>query len=166
MYDLDMYQVKAMTLAVYHKDRAIVYPTLGLVEEVGELLDSDINDLDTLVKEMGDVCWYAQALCSDLGIRFQEAYDNATIQPLLSDIQALFKNTVMVAGRVKKIVRGDSDRDGKVIAIRGYVGDIVRRIEGIASVRGVSLGEVCDRNLAKLFDRKDRGVLKGDGDNR
>lgn len=165
LYDLDMYQNAAMTLAVYHKERAIAYPCLGLIEEVGELLEADTADVPLLIKEMGDVMWYASALCSDLGIKLSEAYEQPKVQ-LIPDVEALYKNAFRCAGRVKKILRGDTDREGKVKEVRGLVGDIVRRIEVLAAQYGSSLDEVCETNLDKLFDRKDRGVLKGDGDNR
>ena len=164
-YDLDWYQNQAMTLAVYHKERAIAYPCLGLVEEVGELLACEIADHDALIKEMGDVMWYASALCSDLGIKLNEAWANPKVQ-MIPDTEALYQNAFKCAGRVKKILRGDANREEKVLEVRGLVGDLVRRIEVLAAKYDSSLEEVCETNLDKLFDRKDRGVLKGDGDNR
>ena len=164
-YDLDNYQNQAMTLAVYRGDVRIAYPTLGLIEEVGELLECATDNSELLVKEMGDVMWYASAVCSDLGIKLSEAWKEPKVQ-LIPDVEALYKNAFRCAGRVKKILRGDDGREDKVKEVRGLVGDIVRRIEVLAGQYGSSLQEVCETNLDKLFDRKDRGVLRGDGDNR
>lgn len=164
-YDLDMYQNQAVTLAVYKGDVAIAYPCLGLLEEIGELLECKTDTPDLLIKEMGDVMWYASALAHDLGIRLSECWDEPKVQ-LIPDVEALYKNAFRCAGRVKKILRGDDGREDKVKEVRGLVGDIVRRIEVLAAQYGSSLEEVCETNLEKLFDRKDRGVLRGDGDNR
>lgn len=165
MYDLDLYQNQAMTLAVYRGNVRIAYTCLGLIEEVGELLEADIADRDTLLKEMGDVMWYASALASDLGIKLSEAWEEPKVQ-LIPDVEALYKNAFRCAGRVKKILRGDDNREAKVTEVRGLVGDILRRIEALAGQYEASLEDVCEMNLDKLFDRKDRGVLRGDGDNR
>lgn len=164
-YDLDFYQNQASTLAVYGKDKAISYPCLGLVEEVGELLACEVEDVDKLVKEMGDVMWYSAALCTDLGIRLSEAWTQPKVQ-MIPDTEAIYQNAFKCAGRVKKILRGDANREEKVVEVRGLVGDIIRRIEVLAAKYGSSLESVCETNLDKLFDRRDRGVLRGDGDNR
>jgi NTP pyrophosphatase (non-canonical NTP hydrolase) len=79
-----------------------------------------------------------------------------------------------IAGKVKKIWRGDH-------------GNIIESFEAIAKIReqlleeagdaywylisfidelGSNIGEVRDRNVKKLSDRKTRGVIKGSGDNR
>lgn len=163
-YDLNAYQVQAYSLAVYGEPK-IAYPALGLVEEVGELLECSPEHPESIVKEMGDVMWYCGALASDLGFTLVDARMDCKVQ-LIPDIEALYKNAFKIAGRVKKVLRGDSGQESKVEEIKGRVGDIIRRIEVLAAQHGSSLGEVCERNLDKLFDRKDRGVLKGDGDNR
>lgn len=163
---LDYYQNKAITLAAYPSKYEIAYTALGIVDEVGELLRCDADaENEVILSECGDVVWYCSALAYDLGLTLWDCYDCAKIQAI-PDIQALFENSTRLAGRVKKILRGDPDQEGKVKEVRGYIGDILRRIEVLAIQRGASLETVCDMNLDKLFDRKDRGVLKGDGDKR
>lgn len=66
---------------------AVVYPTLGLVGEAGEVAekikkiirdtDIDINNIPTdkkaeIAKELGDVLWYVANLASDLGYTLDE----------------------------------------------------------------------------------------------
>lgn len=93
------------TMKVYPEKQAIVYPTLGLIGEAGEIsekvkkwLRGDRElDRDALLKELGDPLWYIASLADDLGYTLQE---------------------------------------------------------------------VVDANVAKLSSRLERGVLKGDGDNR
>lgn len=103
------YQDGAKTTAVYPESARLIYPTLGLCGEAGEVSEKikkiirDGNGEVTedkrteILKEIGDVLWYIAALCSDL----------------------------------------DAD-----------------------------MGEVAQANLDKLFSRKERGVIHGNGDNR
>ena len=102
--DLNDYQLKAIGMAIYPTGYRIIYPTLGLTGEAGEvaekvkktLRDGGLN-VEGLRKELGDVLWYLAALARDLGL---------------------------------------------------------------------TLEEIAQENLKKLQDRKDRGVLKGSGDDR
>ena len=65
-------------------DHAIVYPTLGLVNEAGEVAgkvkkifrdkNGIISDKDktAIQGELGDVLWYLTQICTDLDISLQE----------------------------------------------------------------------------------------------
>lgn len=72
--DMDEYQNQARRYAIYKKEFRIVYPTLGLTEEAGEvsgkiskwMRDGNI-DKDEVAKELGDVLWFAAMLAEDLG---------------------------------------------------------------------------------------------------
>tara|TARA_B100000029_G_scaffold481269_1_gene530174 strand:- start:25 stop:354 length:330 start_codon:yes stop_codon:yes gene_type:complete len=82
--NLNEYQNKARQTALYPNVGAnVVYPTLGLVGESGEvaekvkkvLRDSDGN-FDQVVKdaiklELGDVLWYLSQLSSELGFELE-----------------------------------------------------------------------------------------------
>jgi hypothetical protein len=48
----------------------------------------------------------------------------------------------------------------------GEVGDVTWYLARLATELQVSLGDVGQKNLDKLLDRKDRGVLQGSGDTR
>lgn len=50
--------------------------------------------------------------------------------------------------------------------LRKEAGDCIWQLAGLCSVMGWSLEEVCRENLAKLADRKARGVIDSSGDNR
>lgn len=97
------------TWNLIHTDHPIVYPTLGLVNEAGE-----------------------------------------------------------VAGKVKKIFRdkqgviSDEDRE----ALKQELGDVLWYLAQIATEIGVGLDEVASANLTKLFDRLERGKIRGEGDTR
>jgi len=165
---LNEYQEKCRTTAIYPDNCKVVYPALGLVDEIGELLSADLADPDNFIAEAGDVMWYCAILADDLGVPLQVCFENPDLKAI-PDGQALFTNAAIICGRVKKILRGDGneeDRHIKVQIISACIGDIVTRLQSLAGQFEVPLEEVCERNIDKLFDRKERGVLKGDGDNR
>lgn len=73
-----------------------------------------------------------------------------------------------VAGKIKKIFR---DKDGKIgdaerEALKAELGDVLWYLAQVATELDLSLQDIADANLAKLFDRLERGKIKGDGDNR
>lgn len=162
---LNDYQTEAVTLAAYPSKYEIAYTALGLIDEVGELLRTEYGNQEAILSEMGDVCWYCAALSHDLGLKLQDCWDNPHIK-MINNVEALFENSTRLCGRVKKILRGDPGKDAKVLEVQGFIGDILRRLEFLAAEHDSSLKAVMDANLDKLFDRKDRGVLKGDGDSR
>lgn len=89
-YTLDNYQEDALALANYpgFKDGSLIYPALGLTGESGEVADKIkkwYRNHDTqlgsqltkeqrldLVKEIGDVMWYAGALARAAGYTLGE----------------------------------------------------------------------------------------------
>jgi len=82
--DLDMYQKVALTTAIYPREQAIIYPTLGLTGEAGEVAnkvkkiirDGSNKDDDSLVSEIkseiGDCLWYIAVLASDFNIKLSD----------------------------------------------------------------------------------------------
>ena len=95
------------TWNLIHTDHAIVYPTLGLANEAGE-----------------------------------------------------------VAGKVKKIFRdkggviGDAERE----ALKQELGDVLWYLAQICTELDLTLEEVAEANLEKLFSRLERNTIRGDGD--
>ena len=74
----DEYQEFARLTAIYPEDVKVVYPTLGLCGEVGEVAEKikkhmrDGRSLVGVGLELGDVLWYISALADDLGITLEE----------------------------------------------------------------------------------------------
>ncbi|MDH3943587.1 MAG: nucleoside triphosphate pyrophosphohydrolase family protein [Anaerolineae bacterium] len=108
--DFDTYQTESRKSAVYPAiAHPVVYPTLGLVNEAGE-----------------------------------------------------------VAGKVKKIFRdnegviGDKERK----KLKSELGDVLWYLAQTCTELDLSLREVAEENLDKLFSRLERGTIKGDGDER
>jgi len=106
---IDDYQKEAATTAIYNKEFGLVYSTLGLTNEAGE-----------------------------------------------------------VAGKLKKVLRDKngvlSEEDKKEIAKE--LGDVQWYLADAATNLGFSLDAICQNNLLKLKDRKERNVIGGSGDNR
>ena len=79
MNALDLYQGQARMTAIYPADMEILYPTLGLVGEAGEVAEKikkwkrdGTFDRGAIAKELGDVLWYLANLSSDLGYKLSE----------------------------------------------------------------------------------------------
>ncbi len=80
---LNEYQLKALETAKYPDDYKIVYPTLGLTGEAGEVADKVKKILRDeggalsgekaveIAKEIGDVLWYIATLSHDLGFELE-----------------------------------------------------------------------------------------------
>lgn len=108
--NFEMYQRESRkTWNVIKTDHSIVYPTLGLTNEAGE-----------------------------------------------------------VAGKIKKIFR---DRKGQITeadreALKSELGDVLWYLTQICTELDLSLEEVAEANISKLFSRLERGAITGDGDNR
>ncbi|WEL19255.1 nucleoside triphosphate pyrophosphohydrolase family protein [Candidatus Nanohalococcus occultus] len=66
-----------------------------------------------------------------------------------------------VAERVKKSIRDGNDLD-----LEKELGDVLWYLARLADELGFDLDDVAETNLDKLFDRKERGKIHGDGDNR
>jgi len=77
--EINDYQTKALETAIYPKKDEVIYPTLGLAGEAGEVADKvkkvirDNGGIFTpqiraeIAKELGDVMWYCATLAYDLG---------------------------------------------------------------------------------------------------
>ena len=82
--DLDMYQQVAKTTAIYPREQAIIYPTLGLTGEAGEVANkvkkiirdgTNKNDeglVQDLSAEIGDCLWYIAVLADDIGCKLSD----------------------------------------------------------------------------------------------
>ena len=72
------YQIKAVSFAIYPATHKVLYPTLGLCGEAGEVAEKvkknirDGKSLEGVGLELGDVLWYISALADDLGVTLEE----------------------------------------------------------------------------------------------
>jgi len=85
--DMNAYQAAAKETAVFPADQGVVYTTLGLASEAGEVADKVkkiIRDSggvfsdearESIKKELGDVLWYVSGLAWELGFSLTEVAD-------------------------------------------------------------------------------------------
>ena len=68
-----------------------------------------------------------------------------------------------VANKVKKMLRDDNlDKN----AIASEIGDVLWYAAMLSKDLNIELHDVAMKNLEKLYDRKERGTIQGDGDER
>lgn len=108
---------------------------------------------------------------------YQDATDETALYPMAGtgDIVAISYAALGLAGeageianKVKKILRDDNGilTIEKAEAIEGELSDVLWYVARVATEIGSSLDYIGEKNLAKLRDRKARGVIQGSGDNR
>jgi len=91
-----------------------------------------------------------------------------TNHPIVYPTLGLVNETGEVAGKIKKIFR---DKGGTISeedrqALKYELGDVLWYLTQICTELGLSLEEVAQANLEKLFSRLERGQIRGEGDYR
>jgi NTP pyrophosphatase (non-canonical NTP hydrolase) len=106
--DFGTYQQESRkTWGPVRTDHPVVYPTLGLVNEAGELAGKvkkvlrdragviSPADRDALKHELGDVLWYLAQICTELGLTLDEV---------------AAANLEKITDRLRRgVIRGDGD---------------------------------------------------------
>ena len=163
---INEYQVEAYKTAIYIDK--VIYPTLGLVNEIGEIQekydDPEKYKVEDTLQEMGDVLWYIAALCTDLGITMSFLENKEEFY----ELDSMFFEASMIAGIVKKWLR-DSNRTfsvEKIFEIQTHLSKIYTALQTYCLDIQFSIEEVFKMNIEKLNSRKERGVLTGSGDHR
>jgi len=87
------YQERANATAIYNTKFSILYPTLGLAGEAGEVAEkvkkiirdnkNIVDEREDIAKELGDVLWYVAAVARDIGFKL-EAIAEMNIEKLES----------------------------------------------------------------------------------
>jgi NTP pyrophosphatase (non-canonical NTP hydrolase) len=109
------------------------------------------------------------ALFDEMIVRTLEGFDNGFLP-----VKALYlSNTINeeageLAGHVKRWVRDDAGvlTGERREALVKELGDLTYYIAQFADLMSVDFGQVIEVNVAKLTSRKERGQIKGSGDNR
>ena len=80
--DFKEYQRKAVSFAIYPATHKVLYPTLGLCGEAGEVAEKvkkqvrdGVFNRHEVAKELGDVLWYLANICNDIGYNLDEIAD-------------------------------------------------------------------------------------------
>lgn len=99
---------------------------------------------------------------------FEDKQKDLMSGAFIAKILGLVGEAGEVAEKFKKIIR---DKEGKLNEedkkeITKELGDVLWYISALAHYMEVPLSKVAEGNIKKLYDRKDRGVTHGKGDNR
>jgi NTP pyrophosphatase (non-canonical NTP hydrolase) len=92
------------------------------------------------------------------------AIGHAVIYPTLG----LTNEAGEVAGKIKKIFRDKNGLIGEAerAALQSELGDVLWYLAQVCTELDLSLDEVAEHNIKKLYSRLERGKIGGDGDNR
>lgn len=74
-----------------------------------------------------------------------------------------------VAEKIKKFLRGDDGEtfsDERTEDIKKELGDVLWYVARLSDELGIALGDIAQLNHDKLISRKERGTIKGSGDDR
>ena len=88
--------------------------------------------------------------------------------PVIYPTLGLTNEAGEVAGKIKKIFR---DKEGVIAeadreALKGELGDVLWYLAQVCTELDLSLDEVAEHNIEKLYSRLERGKIGGEGDNR
>lgn len=128
----------------------------GLVGELEEYKNTDSDDLENVMKEAGDVMWYCASICNCLDVDLQDICGiGVNSGSLNKPIAEVFKKVY---------------RDNEGIFNNWYKDYILNYINWVIMWNlpygEENLSEIMQKNIDKLYSRKERGVIKGNGDNR
>lgn len=88
--------------------------------------------------------------------------------PVIYPTLGLANEAGEVAGKIKKVFR---DKDGEISettrdSLKAELGDVLWYLTQVATELGLTLDEIAEHNIEKLYSRLERGRIRGDGDNR
>jgi hypothetical protein len=174
----------------------VIYPVLGLLGEAGEVVEKvkklyrdDGGEITEerkaqFVKELGDVLWYTSVIVSSLSEDIRKSHfelgllDSYQLDVTQSEGDfgmivwglrlARYASGVGTVAEQNMILTGNYSfgKDVQDLLVFWLI-HTLRALAMLSAKVGAQLGtDVAVGNLAKLFSRKDRGKLHGDGDDR
>ena len=98
---------------------------------------------------------------------------NAIINDLTPETAHNLHMAVGIAGeagelcnKIKKMMRDGLTKEELRDTIKGEISDCMWYVAALATEFNLSFSDILSFNLNKLYDRKERGVISGSGDNR
>lgn len=166
---LSEYVAKCRTFVTSTNDDAMrLYFDLGLIEDVGEVAgkfakfvrrvdDTDFTQLtdadkEAIAKELGDVCWFTA-----MHIKYPNLVSAEITFQVCKNANAEDIKHVRQILRLMTQLSCNSDSE---------CWSMFYQISILGSIIGYTLDDIMQMNIDKLTDRKKRGVIKGEGDNR
>lgn len=180
--EFDKYVELTKLTAIYPEDKKFEYLYLGLLSEVGEVAgvykkyirDGFSTDelQEKMKKEIGDCFWYLARMLDELYEKEQ--------------IKLIYKLSCLSCGYNEQIIKDSKGKELDFLSlIIGLIKDVVWLVPDNSSYHTIqdsvdvfdSLLGLCfkfdlppalvmKKNIEKLLDRKQRNVLRGDGDER
>lgn len=95
-----------------------------------------------------------------------EASTFATYNNMNYPYFALVEEVGEFCGKIAKNMRGDRSPEETQALMKKEAGDILWNLSEICTLNGWTLEEIAQQNLEKLRSRKERDLIKGDGDER
>lgn len=169
---LEEYVEKARTTVIYpNKGRNLAYTVLGLIEEAGELREKvRSSDHPGAALEAGDLAWYLNATCDELGLPMANLFtaQKPDGTSAYSASGRILEQAAKVGGVVKKAIRDDAGIPNlsKVVKITEGLMVIAVDLQEVVAALDLTMSEVWELNINKLFSRKERNVISGSGDHR
>lgn len=165
---------------------------LGIIGETGECIDiykkhmfqNHLFDVEHIIKEMGDVCWYLAVLADAvdipldqcvLSVKFcskppvKKPIDKNRVRGTLSTFFLLYETVFNLTARVNEYIsvknlcdeeemkQYKSHFDNRIDKIADYIQKTLYLLADIANMFGYSLEEVCMKNIEKLMARYPEG---------
>ncbi len=171
---LSDYQLAAYKTAAYPREHAIVYPSMGLAGEIGEVCNKAkkiIRDDGGVLtdarkaqirKEVGGVLWYVAALTTDLNQQLRNDWALPTKQ--FMDINKCCLRLSYHAGKIAGLTDGHVEGDG--VLYMTHLSAVPHLCSMLLRHLGTDIETVAQENIDILTSRVERGTLHGDGDNR
>ncbi|HEX2868691.1 MAG TPA: nucleoside triphosphate pyrophosphohydrolase family protein [Ignavibacteriales bacterium] len=168
-FNFKEYQEQARETAQYPIiGHGVIYPILGLVGELGELMTAietrkrRDGSREGIMKEAGDVLWYIANLAYELEVEIKEVQ----VPEEFKVTDYMLDRTIMAyAEHAKKVFR---DHHGLFTRYEEeeHISKILHSYCAFLYAWRLDIEEVARMNIEKLRDRKERGVIQGSGDNR
>lgn len=180
------YSEKAHETAVYpgfySLDVDHIYSLNGVQAELSELLGKLIageQRKQVVMSELGDVCWYVQEACRAFHLDVAEVFEGR-LTPFVdwpiegrapAELAAVVIDEARIASLIDKALRLDfgSFPEGNRIFLSNVergLKMIVGLVRELARRGGSKLEDILEANIEKLKDRKERGKIRGIGDER
>jgi len=185
------FQKQALIYAMYRKinDTLILYPSLGIIGECGEVSEKikklirddnwnmTVTIKEEIAKELGDCCWYLASICNDTNHDLSLMYEmrGATTFHKIRRLQLpqlvlhMHQHAVSLATSLQNWYyhhNGMLGQRDKYTTIPSDMSHVITCIEEIGHRCSFTLAEICAKNIEKLSSRKKRNQLSGSGDNR
>ena len=136
--------------------------------------EDNLSDFDELVKELGDVLWYVARFVKSEGLfredgEFNMPDPNEAVPSVMGVhvFQHVALGLLVTASKINGY-RKKTHRDGEDYTeqFEEAIFEILQSATLLAHCMGFRLSYVMEKNIDKLLDRGERGVIQGNGDNR